>query len=550
MTEGVKFTIDALDKTGRAFNDVKGKLNGLDQSVGKLKNAFGGLGGVIAGAFAVGYFKNIGDAASRINDLSVKLKVNAEILSSYQLLAGQTGVGLEDVGKAMQMLGKNSVEAAQGSKEALGALSALGIDALKFKELGLDQQFVALAEALQGVTNPAERINIAMALMGKSGADMLQAMDEGGQAIQTFQQEADRLYITLSQDQVGAIDSAFDAWGKLGQSITGIAQHILAFVAPAIEGLAAVLTEVLVGAVNIVVDAFSGMKRAFDEVIAWIMRRFGDLVGVIASAKEVLGNLPGEIGKSYAENAAQLRQTADLLKNIRVEADKTAKASRSAADILAGVQGDNPGKVKLVGGVKGKKPKADKDDLGNLPWLMNETGQKSKQVSKEIADDWRNVATNVGGDWIDALTGIGGGFDDLKTTALRSLEQIGSSMLKNLLNQAIGGGGGGSSLPWLNQGGGGGGFLSGITSGLGDFFGGFFAEGGNPPVGKPYVVGENGPELRIDRTPSTIIPNHALGGNQPIIINISTPDVNGFRKSQSQVAAAMAEAVRRGQRNL
>ncbi|MGL4406019.1 MAG: hypothetical protein ACRCT6_09680, partial [Notoacmeibacter sp.] len=183
MSEGVKFTIDALDKTGRAFNDIKGKLNGLDQSVGKLKNAFGGLGAAIAGAALVGFFKNVGDAASRINDLSVKLGVSAESLSSFQLVASQTGLGLEDIGKAMQMLGKNSIEAAQGNGAARDALNSLGIDALKFKELTLDDQFVALAEALQGVTNPAERINIAMALMGKSGADMLQAMDAGGKGI-------------------------------------------------------------------------------------------------------------------------------------------------------------------------------------------------------------------------------------------------------------------------------------------------------------------------------------------------------------------------------
>jgi len=46
------------------------------------------------------------------------------------------------------------------------------------------------------------------------------------------------------------------------------------------------------------------------------------------------------------------------------------------------------------------------------------------------------------------------------------------------------------------------------TSFLGYLFGGAFAEGGNPPTGKPYLVGEHGPELRIDRTPGTIIPNN------------------------------------------
>jgi lambda family phage tail tape measure protein len=53
---------------------------------------------------------------------------------------------------------------------------------------------------------------------------------------------------------------------------------------------------------------------------------------------------------------------------------------------------------------------------------------------------------------------------------------------------------------------------SGIGAGLLSFFGGFFADGGSPPMGKASIVGENGPELFIPRTPGTIIPNDMLGG--------------------------------------
>lgn len=38
-----------------------------------------------------------------------------------------------------------------------------------------------------------------------------------------------------------------------------------------------------------------------------------------------------------------------------------------------------------------------------------------------------------------------------------------------------------------------------------------FADGGNPPVGKPSLVGENGPELFVPRQSGTIIPNNQLG---------------------------------------
>jgi len=44
-----------------------------------------------------------------------------------------------------------------------------------------------------------------------------------------------------------------------------------------------------------------------------------------------------------------------------------------------------------------------------------------------------------------------------------------------------------------------------------------FADGGDPPVGVPSIVGENGPELFIPKASGTIIPNHQLtvGNQQP-----------------------------------
>ena len=48
-----------------------------------------------------------------------------------------------------------------------------------------------------------------------------------------------------------------------------------------------------------------------------------------------------------------------------------------------------------------------------------------------------------------------------------------------------------------------------------------FADGGDPPVGVPSLVGERGPELFVPKTAGTIIPNHSLSsalGSQPQIV--------------------------------
>lgn len=59
-----------------------------------------------------------------------------------------------------------------------------------------------------------------------------------------------------------------------------------------------------------------------------------------------------------------------------------------------------------------------------------------------------------------------------------------------------------------------------------------FADGGDPPVGRPALVGERGPEIFVPRTAGTIIPNHDLakmGGTTNVTNNyINAIDVKSF----------------------
>lgn len=68
-------------------------------------------------------------------------------------------------------------------------------------------------------------------------------------------------------------------------------------------------------------------------------------------------------------------------------------------------------------------------------------------------------------------------------------------------------------------------------------FGGFFAKGGRPPVGRPSIVGERGAELFVPDSAGTIIPNDQLGGGQTVIVNYS-PQVNALDPRTAQVVIA------------
>jgi hypothetical protein len=75
-----------------------------------------------------------------------------------------------------------------------------------------------------------------------------------------------------------------------------------------------------------------------------------------------------------------------------------------------------------------------------------------------------------------------------------------------------------------------------------------------PMRGGLGLMGEAGPEAIMPLTRGADgklgVRAEAGGGRAPsVVVNISTPDVEGFRRSQSQIAAQMARALARGQRN-
>jgi len=79
-----------------------------------------------------------------------------------------------------------------------------------------------------------------------------------------------------------------------------------------------------------------------------------------------------------------------------------------------------------------------------------------------------------------------------------------------------------------------------ITNPIADFFGGIFpkksAIGGPVGEGRPYIVGERGPELFVPRSSGSIVPNNKMGGGGDIYV---TNNVDGSGLSPAQLLAVL-----------
>ena len=159
---------------------------------------------------------------------------------------------------------------------------------------------------------------------------------------------------------------------------------------------------------------------------------------------------------------------------------------------------------------------------------QNKDLEKELELSRKIEDAFKSLSDSINNDIKNGIAGLIKGTSTLGDM----LNNIANKFLDVALNQALFGsilGSGGKK---------GGGILGAI---------GLFANGGRPPVGKPSIVGERGPELFVPRTSGTIVPNNKLGGgnNTSVVVNVdaSGSDVQGDDAGAKELGGLISVAV-------
>jgi hypothetical protein len=154
-------------------------------------------------------------------------------------------------------------------------------------------------------------------------------------------------------------------------------------------------------------------------------------------------------------------------------------------------------------------------------------------------------------------------FNDFVGSVVSQISRLAAQDIAGSLFKGLGGGGGGGGLLNLFSSffGGGGGFGGQTAGGMFTLPGEGYAKGGAFTNGvvdtttffNPAMMGEAGPEaimpLARDSSGRLGVRGNSGGANVNITFNISTPDANSFRASESQISARMHAAVVAGMRN-
>lgn len=260
----IKASVDGL----QSIAGLQKSLQGVDAQAKKTSGAFGGLrqaasgiGGVIAGIVpAVGLAgiaalgKGAIDAADNLNDLSQRTGVGVESLSRFGAAAQDSGTSIEEVAKAMAKLSRGIVDPASKVNEALKSIGVSSRDA-RGNIRSVDEIMLDLAARFERMPDGAQKTALAMEVFGKSGANLIPMLNEGRQALESYE-------AVISDDMAKAADQFNDTLNELGRSLAGPFNQAVMALLPTLETWAKQIAQLA--------QAFSQLSPQTQQFIAGI----------------------------------------------------------------------------------------------------------------------------------------------------------------------------------------------------------------------------------------------------------------------------------------
>ena len=441
---------------------------------GGIGGMFGQMGGFAGGIAATAAVQAIQSAVQAIGDLG---KALGPFTKNSQ--AAIEALGLQ--GSAQEARIK-LIERAQGKNAAFNATMELmanrvgddGVEAItQFGETTrlLNNQFATGVARVQAFT--ASILNFLVKITGyeKSlrDADVAQTLSDA-RALD------DPRALALQAERENIMKDAFKTVGHGGSR-----KVLKAGAKEALEELAA-REAILATIINTEIEAAT-LTEKFDQAAKKIGEERDMTERIIELRRE---GLNPEIAKTIAELEKQAQTGKDAL---QAEIDKLLEKQQKL------------GELPPLDQARLTTLEKQRDEQDNIIDGIRETEEATHDLNKaatETLDAFDRLKTTIQNDIKEGIKGLIKGTSTLADLA----SNVADRFLDIALNQALYGNAGGQT----------------VTGGLFKFLG--FANGGRPPVGRPSVVGEKGPELFVPDRSGTIVPNNQLGGSTNIVVNV------------------------------
>lgn len=475
--------IELSANTARLQSDLGKAVSLAQEAASKFSGIFKGIA-VFAGAGSIGevvsHSIELGDS---LNKAAIKAGTAGKAMSELAYAARLSDIDLSSLSTSLKKMQVALSQAASGAKEPKEALAALGLSIGDLKGLAADRQFEILGDRISKLKDPSDRARAAVELFGKAGSDLLPLFEQGAAGIRKAREEAEKLGVSFSDEQIKKLAEADDSVKKLHASWEAFGVKLTSFVAPAISATLDLLSG---SRQKETVENLQSLLQGFDadprnSVAAAERKKIQDRIDILKEEERrraILRHGPragtsGEASPGFIDQAALDKAAKDY----QAFSDSIVKSAEDQNDVfrhnIASQAEEVSRSFQDEIDAAERRDKYFQQGLENWKKLTKETTDSISDFARRAAENMQDAFANFLFDpFHDGLKGMLKSFID---TIRRMIAEAAAAKIFD----SIGGVKGVGKV------------LGGFASSL---FGGFKAEGGPLNPGKWYVAGEHGPE--------------------------------------------------------
>ena len=214
--------VDGSAAATRALQNLQQSAASIDTAMSRMEGSLGRIGGYMKANLAImaaeiaARFVQMGkdafNAVAGLDELSEQLGVTTKFLQGAQFAAVQSGVKLEQLETGFSKFSQKMGEAANGSKDMVEALNALGVKNLDVagKLRPTEALMHDVAEAILKIDEPAKRAAAAVDFFGKAGTRMLPMLADIAAGSETMAQKAAAAGAMIDEKTIKALEKLAD----------------------------------------------------------------------------------------------------------------------------------------------------------------------------------------------------------------------------------------------------------------------------------------------------------------------------------------------------
>ena len=301
-----------IRRLGNSMQGLQGQAKNAALGFNSLKGAVAGFGAAIAGSAIVGglaaIVKKSIDAGDELFNLQAKTGVAANTLIGIGNAAKLADVDVGTLGKGLTKLNVNLVKAAEGNEDLGRKFKALGVSVkdANGQVVPSDKALKQIADRFADMPDGAQKAAAAVALFGKSGADLIPLLNEGAASMEKFTYK-------IGEDFAARSDLFNDTLTEFGIKTQGFGLELTDALLPALQSILEVFGD-LFNTETDWTDLFNVIKYGISGLAAVLLA----MVKLVDEAVRLIG--------SFAKRAA-LAFKGDF-------AGATAEADRFGADFM------------------------------------------------------------------------------------------------------------------------------------------------------------------------------------------------------------------------